>query len=181
MARIDTGHRVAITAGPPSTPAAVDALAGAVTTEIRLLEDLIGIMRRQREAGAGDDLSSVDDSVFATHRILVTLGEARRQRRSLCRFLAGTEDLALRLLDEVLGDRMTDALRFARDGLRAVALTLSREVELNRQVLRGALSSGNDYVRALYGNTDNRAVGYGAAPRRITADTSGGLLLNKQG
>ena len=181
MARLDIGHRVAVTSEPQTAPAAVDALANAVTTEIRLLEDLIGIMRRQREAVAIDDLSTVDDSVFATHRILVTLGEARRQRRSLCRFLAGTEDLALKLLDEVLGDRMTDALRFARDGLRAVALTLSREVELNRQVLRGALSSGNDYVRALYGNTDHRAAGYAAAPRRITADTSGGLLLNKQG
>jgi hypothetical protein len=180
MARIDTGHRVAITAGPPTSPAAVDALASAITTEIRLLEDLIGIMRRQREAVAVDDLSSVDDSVFATHRILVTLGEARRQRRSLCRFLAGTEDLALRLLDDVLGDRMTDSLRFARDGLRAVALTLSREVEMNRQVLRGALSAGNDYVRSLYESTDIRG-GYAAAPRRIAEGSAGGILLNKQG
>ena len=181
MARLDIGHRVAVTSEPHTAPAAVDALANAVTTEIRLLEDLIGIMRRQREAVAVDDLSSVDDSVFATHRILVTLGEARRQRRSLCRFLGGTEDLALKLLDEVLGDRMTDTLRFARDGLRAVALTLSREVELNRQVLRGALSSGSDYVRALYGNPDSRAGYAPAAPRRIAADTSGGLLLNKRG
>jgi hypothetical protein len=75
---------------------------------------------------------------------------------------------------------MTDSLRFARDGLRAVALTLSREVELNRQVLRGALSSGNDYVRALYGTPETRA-GYAAAPRRAVGDSSGGLLLNKQG
>lgn len=179
MARIDIGHRVTVTSEAQTAPAAVDALASAVTTEIRLLEDLIGIMRKQREAVAVDDLSSVDDSVFATHRILVTLGEARRQRRSLCRFLAGTEDLALRLLDEVLGDRMTDSLRFARDGLRAVALTLSREVELNRQVLRGALSSGNDYVRALYGSNEPQA-GY-AAPRRAAGDSAGGVLLNKRG
>jgi tetratricopeptide (TPR) repeat protein len=34
----------------------VDALANAITTEIRLLEDLIGIMRKQREAVAVDDL-----------------------------------------------------------------------------------------------------------------------------
>ena len=70
MARLDIGHRVAVTSEPQTSPAAVDALANAVTTEIRLLEDLIGIMRRQREAVAVDDLSSVDDSVFATHRIL---------------------------------------------------------------------------------------------------------------
>ena len=161
-----------------TTPAAVEALANAVTTEIRLLEDLIGIMRRQREAVGVDDLSGVDDSVFATHRILVTLGEARRQRRSLCRFLVGTEDVALRLLDEALGDRMTDSLRFARDGLRAVALTLSREVELNRQVLRGALSAGDESVRALYGSGE--PAGYGSAPRPA-ARPAGGLLLNRQG
>lgn len=181
MARIDIGHRVAVTSEPQTSPAAVDALASAVTTEIRLLEDLIGIMRRQREAVAVDDLSTVDDSVFATHRILVTLGEARRQRRSLCRFLGGTEDLALRLLDDVLGDRMTDSLRFARDGLRAVALTLSREVELNRQVLRSALSTGNEYVRALYGPTADPRGGYAAAPRRLADGSAGGVLLNKQG
>jgi hypothetical protein len=167
---------------PSTSPAAVDALANAVTTEIRLLEDLIGIMRKQREAVAVDDLSGVDDSVFATHRILVTLGEARRQRRSLCRFLAGTEDLAMGLLEETLGDRMTDELGFARDGLRAVALTLSREVELNRQVLRGALSAGNDYVRALYGPPNPPATaGYNNIARRAVGDGSGSLLLNRQG
>lgn len=175
------GARHGVSAEQAAAPAAVEALANAVTTEIRLLEDLIGIMRKQRESVAIDDLSAVDDSVFATHRILVTLGEARRQRRSLCRFLAGSEDLALRMLDDALGDRMTDSLRFARDGLRAVALTLSREVELNRQVLRGALSSGNEYMKTLYAPSDAKT-GYGALPRRATAETSaGGYLLNKQG
>jgi hypothetical protein len=77
---------------------------------------------------------------------------------------------------------MTDSLRFARDGLRAVALTLSREVEMNRQVLRGALSSGSDYVRALYGPTDAPATGgYGHLARRASGDPSGGVLLNKRG
>lgn len=178
MTNTEIGVRLAVSS-ETTTPAAVDALASAVTTEIRLLEDLIGIMRRQREAVGVDDLSGVDDSVFATHRILVTLGEARRQRRSLCRFLVGTEDVALRLLDEALGDRMSDSLRFACDGLRAVALTLSREVELNRQVLRGALNAGDDYVRALY-SPGEPATSYGA-PRRASGDAAGGLLLNRKG
>jgi hypothetical protein len=164
-----------------STPAAVNALAGAVTTEIRLLEDLIGTMRRQRHAVATDDLPGVDDTVFATHRILVTLGEARRQRRSLCRLLAGTEDLALRLLDDALGELMSEDLRFAMDGLRAVALTLSREVEMNRQVIRGALSAGDEYVRAFYGPPDPATL-YGAAVDGSTGkERAGGLLLNRQG
>ena len=94
-----------------ATPVAIEALANAVTAEVRLLEDLIGVMRKQRSSVAVDDLQGVDDSVFATHRILVTLGEARRQRRSLGRLIAGTEDLGLRALDDILGDRMTETLR----------------------------------------------------------------------
>ena len=120
----------------------MDALTSAVTAEIRLLEDLIGVMRKQRSAVAADDLQGVDDSVFATHRILVTLGEARRQRRSLGPPDRWHRGLGLRALDDVLGDRMTDTLRDARDGLRAAALILAREVEMNRQILRSALSSG---------------------------------------
>jgi hypothetical protein len=159
---------------------AVEALAGAITSEVRLLEDLIGVMRRQRKAVGADDLEGVDDSVFATHRILVTLGEARRQRRALGRFLCGSEDLALRALEDLLGDRMTDSLRDARDGLRAVALTLSREVELNRHVLREALTSGNEYVRALYGPGD--APAYSAKGiAHSDREAKGGLLINRKG
>src|SRR5687768_4984007 len=97
----------------PNAPGsgALDSLANAVTAEVRLLEDLIGVMRKQRHAVGADDLQGVDDSVFATHRILVTLGEARRQRRSLGQLIAGTDDLGLRALDDLLGERMTDTLR----------------------------------------------------------------------
>jgi hypothetical protein len=75
---------------PNVSPAALEALAGAITAEVRLLEDLTSVMRKQRASVAAEDLQGVDDSVFATHRILVTLGEARRQRRSLGALVAGT-------------------------------------------------------------------------------------------
>jgi hypothetical protein len=162
-----------------ATPAAIDALTGAVTAEVRLLEDLIGVMRKQRSAVAGDDLQGVDDSVFATHRILVTLGEARRQRRSLGRLIADTEDLGLRTLDGVLGERMTQGLRDARDGLRAAALTLSREVEMNRQILRSALSTGGEMMLGLYRAPDPHAT-YGPDPRSAESDQAGGLLIDRQ-
>jgi hypothetical protein len=71
----------------PVTPtgATVAALADALRSEARLLGDLVNIMHLQRASVARDDIDGVDDSVFATHRILVTLGEARRRRRSLNR------------------------------------------------------------------------------------------------
>ena len=148
MGYTQKGSLAASPKGNPA-PAVLDALANAVTSEVRLLEDLIGIMRRQRKAVASDDLQGVDDSVYATHRVLVTLAEARRQRRSLNQLVDGSEELPLKTLENVLGDRMTDALRFARDGLHAAALTLSKEVEINRSVLREALAAGTDYVRAI--------------------------------
>lgn len=163
--------------GSPS-PAAIEALTNAVTTEVRLLEDLIGIMRRQRKAVSGDDLQGVDDSVYATHRVLVTLGEARRRRRSLNQLVGGVEDLPLKVLEDVLGDRMTDELRFARDGLHAAALTLSQEVEVNRHVLREALATGNEYVRAIYQPAEPALV-YAEGPR-AEPEARGGLLLNRR-
>jgi hypothetical protein len=162
--------------GTPSATA-VDALTNAVTSEVRLLEDLIGIMRRQRKAVSGDDLQGVDDSVFATHRVLVTLAEARRRRRSLNQLVGGNEDLPLRNIEDLLGDRMTDELRFAREGLHAAALTLSREVETNRHLLREALASGTEYVRAIYGAPEP-AAGYAPSAQRAEAEP-GGMLINR--
>ncbi|HEU4629165.1 MAG TPA: hypothetical protein VFS08_05445, partial [Gemmatimonadaceae bacterium] len=62
-----------------SAASSLAALVDAHHSERKLIEDLASIMRRQRSAVAEDDLQGVDDSVFATHRVLVTLGEARRR------------------------------------------------------------------------------------------------------
>lgn len=171
--------RLAVLPAATPPPAVLEALAGAVAAEIRLLDDLVGIMRRQRAAVGADDLQGVDDSVFAIHRVLVTLGEARRHRRALNQRLGVDEDFPLRELEDLLGERMTDPLRFARDGLRAAAQTLSHEVELNRQVLREALHSGSDLVRSLYGAAELPQT-YAANVRRGEAETPGGALINRR-
>jgi hypothetical protein len=159
--------------------ASLEALVGAITSEIRLLEELIGVMRRQRAAVAEDDLQGVDDSVFATHRILVTLAEARRQRRALGELIAGTDDLGLRTLDEVLGDRMSDSLRDARDGLQAAAIILSREIEINRNLLRSALSTSGEMMHALYAPAEAGAT-YRPDQHPAEKDSTGGILLDRQ-
>jgi hypothetical protein len=129
----------------------IDSLTDALTTERRLLDELIAVMRRQRNAVGDDDLQSVDDSVFSTHRVLVTLSEARRRRRQLNTLIGQREDLGIHALDEVLGTRMTAALRDARDQLHDAARALSREVSINRRVLREALASGDAFARTLAG------------------------------
>lgn len=166
---------------PLPSPAAgvLDSLAAAITAEVRLLEDLVAIMRSQRAAVADDDLQGVDDSVFAIHRVLVTMGEARRHRRALHQLLGTSDDLAPRELEEVLGTHMTDELRTVRDALRATAHVLSQEVQLNRQVLREALSAGSDLVRALYGVAEAPGT-YGVQVRGAEAETPGGVLINRR-
>jgi len=129
----------------------VDSLTDALATERRLLDELIAVMRRQRTAVGQDDLQAVDDSVFSTHRVLVTLSEARRRRRNLNALIGQQEDLGIHALDDALGARMTDALRQARDDLYRAARSLSREVALNRRILREALACGDAFARTLAG------------------------------
>lgn len=143
-------------------PALISGLTDALVTERRLVEDLTDAMHQQREAVAADDLAAIDDSVFAVQRILLTLGEARKRRRTLNARLGQSESLALRDLIERLGPHATDALRDARDELQAAATRLSREVATNRQLLREALASGEEMVRTLAGAPAERA-GYGPA------------------
>lgn len=165
-------------ATPAALRAPIAALTDALRSETKLLEELVAVMGRQRAAVGADDLQSVDDSVFATHRILLTISEARRRRKALNRLIGDNEDLPLREIEETLGEWMTDELRTARDALQGAALRLSREVEVNRTLLRQALAHGEDYVRALSG-TPEGAAGYGRDAARPPAERRGGYLLNR--
>ncbi len=135
----------------PRRETAVEVLSDVLGTERRLLEELVLVMRRQRAAVAADDLQALDDSVFATYRVLATLGEARRRRKSVNRLLGGAEDMNVNDLEEILGDRATPDVIAARNALQDMAAALSREVDTNKQVLRSAMDNGNDYVQKLFG------------------------------
>jgi flagellar biosynthesis/type III secretory pathway chaperone len=171
-------HAAPAPAAPHALRAPIAALTDALHSETHLLDELVSVMARQRQAVGADDLQAIDDSVFATHRVLLTLGEARRRRKTLNRLIGDTEELSLRELDDVLGDWMTDALRAAREGLQNAAQRLSKEVEINRSLLRQALANGEDYVRELSANAEPQS-GYGREGARRDNERSGGLLLNR--
>jgi hypothetical protein len=137
-------HTGAVQALAPANPPSMDALAEAFASEKRLFDELIAIMHRQREAVSSDDRQGVDDTLFATHRVLATLTEARRRRQALNRMLGEREDLPIDSLDEVLGARMTDLLRTVRGELQGSARTLAREVRVNRRLLRYAFAGSVD-------------------------------------
>ena len=164
--------------GPPTT-ALLDALHDALVSERRLLDDLIAQMRRQRAAVGGDDIQGVDDSTFATHRILATLGQARQRRRQLNVLLGGSEDLTLRDLEQSLGDQIDGRLREARQRLQMAADLLAREVGMNRKLLREALNSGDQYVRTLVGAPPSLPTYDSEGPAAAASNAPRGILVNR--
>lgn len=127
----------------------IASLAECVAVETRLLNQLADTLREQREGVACNDVQRVDDSVHAAHRIMQTLGEARRRRHALVHLLTTRDEVPLPALGDVLGDVMTVELRERQEELESLARVVSREVAMNRVLLTRAIDSGNDYVRRL--------------------------------
>lgn len=147
----------------PVSPVALEALCEALLSERKLIDDLTEIVLRQRAAVASDDLQAVDDSVFATHRLLLTLGEARKRRRSINAMVGCKEETGVKHLEDALGKWMTPRLRDAREELQVAAGRLSREIGINRRILREAISNSDSFVRAVVGApTDATQQGYGS-------------------
>lgn len=163
---------------PQHAPAMLDTLHDALVTERRLLDELVGQMRRQRTAVGADDIDAVDESVFATHRILATLGQARQRRRQLNELLGGTADMPLRELEGRLGPQADDRLRDARQRLQAAADTLAREVGMNRKLLREALAQNASQVRARSGQPESAAT-YATRDVDHGVAASRGLVVNR--
>jgi len=154
----------------PVSPAALDALTDALVAERKLIDELTDIVLRQRAAVALDDLEAVDDSVFATHRLLLTLGEARKGRRSINAMVGCREETGVKHLEDALGPLMTPRLRKAREELQVSAGRLSREIGINRRILREAIANSDAFVRTVVGAPKDAAQqGYGStAPSAYT-------------
>lgn len=134
------------------TAPTITALAAALREEQALLQDLIAIILHQREAVSRDDLQALDDSVFGTHRVLLTLGEARRRRIALNQRLGESDDLSIQALLDAFGGAPPAELEAAIESLARTGERLHREVMLNQRVLRIAVEAGDQLVRALCGN-----------------------------
>jgi hypothetical protein len=133
------------------TAPTIAALATALREEEALLRDLIDVLVRQREAVARDDLQALDDSVFGTHRVLLTLGEARRRRIALNQRLGESDDLSIVALLDAFGGAPPAEIDAAIEALARTGEQLRREVALNQRVLHIAVEAGDQLVRALCG------------------------------
>lgn len=163
--------------GPMMAPSRLaDRLADTLRSEAKLLTELSATMQRQRDAVAIDDLDGVDESVFSTHRVLATLGEARRRRRWLAQLLGESEDLSLSTLESFFNGVPPVSVRAAIDHLADAARTLQREVDLNRRVLRRAIDASDAYVRSLCGLPAPGPTGYPDGSRAIDSGPGGNIV-----
>lgn len=160
-------------------PALLDTLYDALISERKLLDDLIAQMRRQRSAVGSDDIDGVDDSTFATHRILATLGQARTRRRQLNVLISGNQDTTLRQVEDMLGNNMDGRLRDARQRLQHSADILAREVGMNRKLLREAITSNDAHVRTLVGEPQHGTTYANESGARMAPTPARGVLVNR--
>jgi hypothetical protein len=170
----------ATTVMPNLTPAPrlslMDGLVDTLRSERRLLDELRGIMDRQRAAIAANDLQALDDSTFDMQRVLLTLGEARKRRRTIAERLGCDPDSAPRTLAEALDTTRTGALGISCRDLEESARSLTRDVAVNRQVLQQGLAAGEQFIRMIAAPLPPSA-GY---DRPNATPPSGARLVNRQ-
>ncbi len=156
----------------PNAPAQ---LVRALRDEHAVLEDLVETLDRQRKAVARDDIDAVNDTVFAAHRLLAAYREARSRRKSAVIVACGGGEGRVEDLPHALGDGFTEIERKASEDLRSAARRLVAAVDMNRQLLQSAMSSGDAFLRVLTGGAAapqayapaTRAAGAAAAAPRL--------------
>ena len=153
------------------------ALTDTLVTERQLLSDLIGVLENQRTGVANNDISVVDDSVYAAQRIFLTLRQARLRRQGLLSALMGETEVTLGEMDLALGSGMTASLTEARDGLQAVAQRLARQLDVNRSVIQKVTASGDRLIRAVCGVPERPSV-YARESDGSDPSSRPGILLN---
>ena len=143
------------------------------------MRTLIALLDRQRRAVGEHDLSTVEETVHGSQRILLTLGEAKKRRARLVEIIAGDDPVDIADLEGSLGDRLGPKARRAWASLKEIAQSLSDALAVNQEILREAIRFGEEYVRAIYGGSVPDGAGY-TAEARPSAEGSGGVLINRR-
>ncbi|MCG8468422.1 MAG: hypothetical protein MJB57_09485 [Gemmatimonadetes bacterium] len=143
-------------------------LEDAFDAEARQLDTLVEILRCQRQGVERHEVGPIQDSVYAIHRVLLTLDEARKRRRTLLEVIdaGSTEDATA-----------PDRLERSKKRLIAAARSLESELSLNRRVLEAALSATDEELRAVLDGLEESAT---YATEAGVADPRAGRLVNRQ-
>jgi hypothetical protein len=152
---------------------AVSALERGLKTELALLEDLARGLVEQRSAIAADDTPTLEQLVQQLSRTLLTLREARRQRRILVEMVTGDAESRLGELLGCLPDA-PEVAALCRE-LQDRALAANRELVINQTVIRRAIQSGERFLQQLL-----TAPNLESYRQQSEAPAQGGLLLNQR-
>jgi len=152
---------------------AVTALERGLKTELALLDDLARGLVDQRSAIAADDTAALEQLVQQLSRTLLTLREARRQRRILVEMVTGDAESRLGELVTCLPEAPQVAILCRELQDRAVAA--NRELAINQTVIRRAIQSGERFLQQLL-----TAPNLDSYRQQSDPPVSGGLLLNQR-
>ena len=164
---------------PPEPEPRPKDLAAAIAQEARLLGSLRESLLEQRAGVAHNQRDTIEKSVEAISRGLLTLEEARRRRAALLALVSEGEASTMGELERRLGPAFPPALTEVRGALRDAAQGLAREVAINQHILRKALQAGDAFLQRLFSSATAPSPVYGASER--AAGPAGGLLLNRTG
>lgn len=161
-----SGHHSTKITIPERTGELVDAF----ETEARQLDTLIVALRRQREGVAQDDVGSIQDSVYAIHRVLLTLEEARKRRRTLLEVVSGQGSSGS-------GRGESARVKASKERLISIARGLETELTLSRRVLESALESTDAELQTLLSGLGDSAT-YASEAEPAMAEP--GRLVDRQ-
>jgi hypothetical protein len=154
---------------------ALAALERGLRTELTLLDDLIRGLLEQRSAIGADDTPTLEQLVQHLSRTLLTLREARRQRRILVELLTGEAEAGLGSLLASTAEPESPELATLCRQLRERAAAANRELAVNQAVIRRAIHSGERFLQQLL-----TAPHVDLYRNRPDAEVPGGLLLNQR-
>ncbi len=151
------------------------ALESGLRTELALLDELARGLVAQREAIAADDTVALEQLVQQLSRTLLTLREARRQRRILVEMVTGNPDSRLgELLDGLPSGAGSGVAPLCR-ALQDRAILANRELTINQTVIRRAIQSGERFLHQLL-----TAPNPDVYRNQSQTELPGGMLLNQR-
>jgi hypothetical protein len=160
-------------------PSRLADLTRALVHEHQLIDELREALLRQRAGVAADDPETIEHSVHAIGRTLLTLEEARRRRTSLTALIVGRPGAGLADVDAAV-DAVPASFAAAREAVRRAAEATAREVAINQTVLRRALDAGDAFLQQLFSSAADPMPVYLSGPRPSEPRPAGGLLLNRR-
>lgn len=124
----------------------------ALNSEAEEISKLTSSIEDQRAAIEQDKIDKIDESVFAIHRILLTLSEAKKHRIEVAALMGVDTEGGLSMLERLPQYESSEELYNAVSRLRASATSLSKLVRINRSILREALAQNERHAAAVLGS-----------------------------